>query len=91
MPADSGVTAESAPECWAAPSGFESGSGWSYHTGLWSSRGELVLTVRTSLSMNSFDARDLHLHAWVESADGQRRRHFRGHAMTGGLNDFVSV
>jgi hypothetical protein len=41
--------------------------------------------------MKSFDPRDLRLHACVESADAQRRRHFRSGAMSGGPNDFVSV
>jgi hypothetical protein len=79
------------PVRWADATAMSSSTGPSYHTGLWECAGELVLTVRASLAMKSFDPRELRIDAWIESSTGCPDRHFRSRAFTGTARNLVGV
>lgn len=79
------------PVCWAEGTAMSSSTGPSYHTGLWECSGELVLTIRASLAMGSFDPRELRIRAWIESCTGGPDRDFRSHAFTGSPRNLVGV
>jgi hypothetical protein len=85
------VPSGATPVQWAEGTAMSSSTGPSYHTGLWECAGELVLTVRASLAMDSFDPRQLRIRAWVESSTGGPDRHFSRHALTGTTRNLVAV